>query len=343
MPCVWVKAYEGSRRMRRRRRASPTVQPPVDHALQRRSAWLRLARERPRRAHDAAAMPHPARHRRRIRPRRCVDLPGHSSRGRLERVLRRGEFAVTAELNPPDSADPEDVYERARNLRGLGRRDQRHRRLGRALPHVERRHLRAADPHRLFAGDADLLPRLQPHRHPGRRARRGGARRRQHPLPDRRRRAVRRPSRRQAGLRPRLDLAARDHPQHARRGPVPVRPQDHRRRRASSSARPRTRSRRRTISARCGSPRRSPPARSSSRRNIASTCRCCSASWREARDLGLARAMLHPGRRRPARLGQGGALDARQRAGRAYPRRGHRAARGRGQTRRPRASASASR
>jgi 5,10-methylenetetrahydrofolate reductase len=40
-------------------------------------------------------------------------LPGHTSRGRLERVLRRGEFAVTTELNPPDSADPEDVYERA--------------------------------------------------------------------------------------------------------------------------------------------------------------------------------------------------------------------------------------
>jgi 5,10-methylenetetrahydrofolate reductase len=40
-------------------------------------------------------------------------LPGHSSLGRLERVLRRGEFAVTAELNPPDSANPEDVYQRA--------------------------------------------------------------------------------------------------------------------------------------------------------------------------------------------------------------------------------------
>ncbi len=40
-------------------------------------------------------------------------LPGHSSRGRLERILRRGEFAVTAELNPPDSANPHDVYERA--------------------------------------------------------------------------------------------------------------------------------------------------------------------------------------------------------------------------------------
>ncbi|NQV99654.1 MAG: methylenetetrahydrofolate reductase, partial [Rhodospirillales bacterium] len=41
-----------------------------------------------------------------------AQLPGHSSRGRLERVLRRGEFAVTAELNPPDSADPNEVYER---------------------------------------------------------------------------------------------------------------------------------------------------------------------------------------------------------------------------------------
>jgi 5,10-methylenetetrahydrofolate reductase len=47
-----------------------------------------------------------------------VDLPGHSSRGRLERVLRRGEFAITAELNPPDSANPEDVYERAKIFEG---------------------------------------------------------------------------------------------------------------------------------------------------------------------------------------------------------------------------------
>ena len=45
-------------------------------------------------------------------------LPGHSSRGRLERVLRRGEFAVTAELNPPDSANPDDVYDRAKVFDG---------------------------------------------------------------------------------------------------------------------------------------------------------------------------------------------------------------------------------
>lgn len=39
--------------------------------------------------------------------------------GRLERVLRSGRFAVTAELNPPDSADPEDVYSAALVLSGV--------------------------------------------------------------------------------------------------------------------------------------------------------------------------------------------------------------------------------
>lgn len=45
-------------------------------------------------------------------------LPGHTSPGRLERVLRAGTFAVTTELAPPDSADPEDVYKRARIFDG---------------------------------------------------------------------------------------------------------------------------------------------------------------------------------------------------------------------------------
>jgi methylenetetrahydrofolate reductase (NADPH) len=44
--------------------------------------------------------------------------PGHSSAGHLEALLRSGEFAVTAELSPPDSADPEDVYRRARVFHG---------------------------------------------------------------------------------------------------------------------------------------------------------------------------------------------------------------------------------
>jgi len=45
-------------------------------------------------------------------------LPGHSSPGRFERVLRAGQFAVTCELAPPDSADPQDVYRRARVFDG---------------------------------------------------------------------------------------------------------------------------------------------------------------------------------------------------------------------------------
>ena len=45
-------------------------------------------------------------------------LPGHSSPGRLERVLRAGKFAVTTEISPPDSANPNDVYSRARVFDG---------------------------------------------------------------------------------------------------------------------------------------------------------------------------------------------------------------------------------
>lgn len=40
-------------------------------------------------------------------------LPGHTSPGRFERILRAGHFAVTAEIAPPDSADPADVFSRA--------------------------------------------------------------------------------------------------------------------------------------------------------------------------------------------------------------------------------------
>ncbi|MFM0327205.1 methylenetetrahydrofolate reductase [Caballeronia glebae] len=45
-------------------------------------------------------------------------LPGHSSAGRLERLLRAGAFVVTSEMDPPDSADPEEVYKRARPFDG---------------------------------------------------------------------------------------------------------------------------------------------------------------------------------------------------------------------------------
>ena len=46
-------------------------------------------------------------------------LPGHVSPGRLERVLREGSFAVTAEMAPPDSADPIEVFKQAALFDGV--------------------------------------------------------------------------------------------------------------------------------------------------------------------------------------------------------------------------------
>ena len=71
-------------------------------------------------------------------------LPGHTSPGRLERVLRSGAFAVTSELDPPDSADPEDVYRRARVFDGYVDAINAHRRQWCQLPHVQPGGLRAA-------------------------------------------------------------------------------------------------------------------------------------------------------------------------------------------------------
>ena len=45
MRCVWVQAWEGSRRMEEGERISE-LRPPVDHRLQGSSAWLRVVRER---------------------------------------------------------------------------------------------------------------------------------------------------------------------------------------------------------------------------------------------------------------------------------------------------------
>ncbi|MFT5657963.1 MAG: methylenetetrahydrofolate reductase (NADPH) [Gammaproteobacteria bacterium] len=46
------------------------------------------------------------------------EIEGHVSRSRLERLLKAGHFAVTAELAPPDSALATDVYDRARVFDG---------------------------------------------------------------------------------------------------------------------------------------------------------------------------------------------------------------------------------
>lgn len=47
------------------------------------------------------------------------ELGDHNSQGRFERVLRAGYFTVTSEIAPPDSADAEQVYERAQLFDGV--------------------------------------------------------------------------------------------------------------------------------------------------------------------------------------------------------------------------------
>jgi methylenetetrahydrofolate reductase (NADPH) len=47
------------------------------------------------------------------------EIEGHIANSRLERVLRAGDFAVTAELAPPDSGNADDVYKRAEVFDGV--------------------------------------------------------------------------------------------------------------------------------------------------------------------------------------------------------------------------------
>ncbi|WP_406854617.1 methylenetetrahydrofolate reductase C-terminal domain-containing protein [Alsobacter sp. KACC 23698] len=56
MPCVWVKAWEGSRLMRAGD-AIAAPQPPIDHRRKGESSWLRVARET-----NGAAPPAPSAH-----------------------------------------------------------------------------------------------------------------------------------------------------------------------------------------------------------------------------------------------------------------------------------------
>ncbi len=48
-----------------------------------------------------------------------LNIAGRRAPGGLEATLRRGDFAVTAETTPPDSADPADVLSRVAALRGV--------------------------------------------------------------------------------------------------------------------------------------------------------------------------------------------------------------------------------
>jgi 5,10-methylenetetrahydrofolate reductase len=95
MRCVWVEAWEGSARLAGGRGgAILKLQPPMEHNIARTSAWLRLLTTEPVKPAKAEPLP--------------PIMPPPSNR--LEQVFRSGRFVVTAEMSPPDSPDPADVY-----------------------------------------------------------------------------------------------------------------------------------------------------------------------------------------------------------------------------------------
>ena len=109
MRCVWVEAFAGSRRIPGGTEAMAQLQ--ISRSTAAGPLFLAEGRARearcPMRFDDEPVPGYP-----------LPILPGHTSPGRFERVLRAGGFAVTTELAPPDSADPEDVYRRARVFDG---------------------------------------------------------------------------------------------------------------------------------------------------------------------------------------------------------------------------------
>jgi 5,10-methylenetetrahydrofolate reductase len=105
MRCVWVEATEGTKRIDGVERARPTpLLPAIDARRAGRSTWIEVVEGR----RDPAFQP----------PVGERTTPA-SRRSALERACRAGDFVVTAEIAPPDSADPAPLLERAAVFAGL--------------------------------------------------------------------------------------------------------------------------------------------------------------------------------------------------------------------------------
>jgi methylenetetrahydrofolate reductase (NADPH) len=103
MRCVWLEAIEGGSRIAGGRSEIPAViQFPVDHSRAGRSTWLQVILAEPEvqpLPAAKAALSHPA--------------------GSFEQACNSGNFVVTVEVAPPDSADPAALLARASRFKGL--------------------------------------------------------------------------------------------------------------------------------------------------------------------------------------------------------------------------------
>jgi methylenetetrahydrofolate reductase (NADPH) len=100
MRCVWVEAIDGLKRIDPPE--NKTFLEPIDHRLWNRSSWLRVIEGT--HAQPTVVRAHVA--------------PARESFG-FEQACKSGNFVVTVEVSPPDSADPAALIARASRFRNL--------------------------------------------------------------------------------------------------------------------------------------------------------------------------------------------------------------------------------
>ena len=182
MRCVWVKAYDRAGHLpllpTAWREGLNHLRPPVDNRLEGSSSWKNLATGR-----DRQVAPRLERRRARMSSRLRALCQERSAADRHRRA------ADDRRRRPRRGAPPRRA---ARELRRCGQRDRQHRR---ARARVERRDRDRADATGRRARAAGRVPRQEPPGAAGGHPRRVAARRRQHRLPDGRRRDRRRRAR----------------------------------------------------------------------------------------------------------------------------------------------------
>ena len=105
MRCVWLEATEGTKRIAADHQAHPTpLLAAIDTRNAGRSTWMRVIQ-----GDSEPAFQPPVGER----------VTPESRLGPFERACRSGEFVVTVEVGPPDSADPQALLQRAERFSGL--------------------------------------------------------------------------------------------------------------------------------------------------------------------------------------------------------------------------------
>ena len=105
LPCAWVQATAGAKRIAREHLARPTpLLPALDQRVRGNSTWIAVLQGRPEVTVTPSLGP-------RVTP--------AAKQGLLERACNSGRFVVTVEVAPPDSASPSALLARAVKFEGL--------------------------------------------------------------------------------------------------------------------------------------------------------------------------------------------------------------------------------